>query len=245
MGRADQPHSKGSMASSTALLSQILRKIVASPNDKVAWHELLNFGPTILAKLKRGGSKRNLSNIVNSRTVVWDKDAMPTVDLCTTHGKASRRVNESSRLASAVSSKLEAGNFRAALRIVCSSDTMAPVNQDTLKALQAKHPGPAIDRRSPCDPRGNPRFEPLQVSRDYMIKALRTFPLGSSGGPDGITAQHIRDQLAGATDDSLQQALVDFVHLTLAGAFDTEVCSIIFGGRLVALSKKDGGIRPV
>jgi len=131
------------------------------------------------------------------------------------------------------------------VRIVCSSDTLAPVNQDTLKALQAKHPDPAIDRRSPCDPGGNPRFEPLQVSKDDMMKALRTFPLGSSGGPDGITAQHIRELLAGATDDSLQLTLVDFVNLMLAGAFDTEVCSIIFSGRLVALSKKDGGIRPV
>jgi len=31
----------------------------------------------------------------------------------------------------------------------------------------------------------------------------------------------------------------------LAGTFETEVCFIIFGGRLVALSKKDGGIRPI
>jgi len=77
------------------------------------------------------------------------------------------------------------------------------------------------------------------------MKALRTFPLGLSGGPDAITAQHIRDLLAGATGDSLQQALVDFVNLMLAGAFETEVCSIIFDGRLVALSKKDGGIRPI
>jgi len=78
------------------------------------------------------------------------------------------------------------------------------------------------------------------------MRALRTFPLGSSGGPDGITPQHIRDLLTGSTDDSLQQALVDFVNLMLAGTFDKEVNSIIFGGRLIiALSKKDGGIRPI
>jgi len=70
------------------------------------------------------------------------------------------------------------------------------------------------------------------------MRALHTFPLGSSGGPDGITPQHIRDLLTGSTDDSLQQALVDFVNLMLAGSFDKEVNSIIFGGRLIALSKK-------
>jgi len=64
-----------------------------------------------------------------------------------------------------------------------------------------------------------------------MMKALRTFPLGSSSEPGGITAQHISDLLAGATVDSLQQAVIDFVNLILA-AFETEVCSIIFGGRL-------------
>jgi len=67
------------------------------------------------------------------------------------------------------------------------------------------------------------------------MKAPRS--LGSSGGPDGITLQHIRDLLAGSTDDSLQQALVDFLNLMLAGAFGQEISSIIFGGRLIALSK--------
>jgi len=41
--------------------------------------------------------------------------------------------------------------------------------------------------------------------------------------------------LAGSTDDSLQQAFVDFLNLMLAGAFDQEVSSIIF----------DGGVRPI
>jgi len=31
----------------------------------------------------------------------------------------------------------------------------------------------------------------------------------------------------------------------LTGAFDQEIYSIVFGGRLIALSKKDGGIRPI
>ena len=170
---------------------------------------------------------------------------VPTVHSQITNSKASRKSTENSRLAAAVSTKLEAGNFKAAVRIICSSDAPAPVNQDTLNTLQTKLPGPAHDRRTPCDPKDNPRFEPLQVSKEDIVKTLRTFPLGSSGGPDGITAQHIRDLLAGSTDDSLQQALVDFTNLMLSGAFDEEANSIIFGGRLIALSKKDGKVRPI
>jgi len=111
--------------------------------------------------------------------------------------------------------------------------------------MWTKHPGPAHDRRTPYNPKDNPRFPALQVSKEDVMKALRTFPLGSSGRPDGITPQQVRDLLAGSTDDSLQQALVDFLNLMLGGAFDQEISSIIFGGRLIALSKKDGGVRPI
>jgi len=89
-----------------------------------------------------------------------------------------------------------------------------------------KHPCPAHSHRTPSDPGDNPRFEALQVAKEDVMRALGTFPLGSSGGPDGITPQHIRNLLTGSTDDSLQQAMV---NLMLAGAFDKEVNSVIFG----------------
>ena len=78
-----------------------------------------------------------------------------------------------------------------------------------------------------------------------MQRALRSFPNGSSGGPDSLTPRHIIDLLTGATDNSLEVALVDWVNLMLAGSFDQEVNEIIFGGRLIALTKKDGGIPPI
>jgi len=73
------------------------------------------------------------------------------------------------------------------------------------------------------------------------MKALQSFPLGSSGGPDGLTPQHITDLLSGATDDSFQQVLVDFVNVLLTGSLDKEV----FDGTLLALDQKDGGVRPI
>ena len=89
-------------------------------------------------------------------------------------------MSDTSRLAAAVTSKIEAGNFKAAIRIVCFEDTPAPDTHETLKALEAKHPGPAPDRRTPCDPQGNSRFQPVQVSNTDVHKALRSFPAGSS-----------------------------------------------------------------
>ena len=85
----------------------------------------------------------------------------------------------------------------------------------------------------------------IQIFSQDLHKALRSFPPGSSGGPDGLTPQHIHDLLTGATDNNLQQALVDWVNLMLAGSFDKEVNEVIYGGRLIALQKKDEGIRPI
>ena len=65
--------------------------------------------------------------------------------------------------------------------------------------------------------------------------ALRTFPLGSSGGPEGITPQHLRDLLCCATEDNLRTSLIDLVNILSAGDLPTEVNEIIFGGRLMAL----------
>ena len=70
----------------------------------------------------------------------------------------------------AVTSKLEAGKFKAAIRILCSEEKLAPSN-----ALHKNHPEPTADRRPFCDPPGNPRFNPLQVSFEVQ-KALQTFP---------------------------------------------------------------------
>ena len=137
------------------------------------------------------------------------------------------------------------GNFKAANRVFCSEEKPAPSNEATLKALHKKHPEPPTDRRPFCDPKGDLRFEPLQVSTDEVKKALQTFRLGSSGGPDGLTAQHHKDLLAGASDDKLLGSITQLINLMLAESFPPHVNKIIFGSRLIALKKKDGGVRPI
>ena len=91
---------------------------------------------------------------------------------------------------------------------------------------------------------GNLRFEPLQVSADEVKKVLHIFPLGSSGGPDGLTAQHLKDLLAEASDDKLLGSITQLINLMLAGSFPTDVNKIIFEGGLIAL-EKDGGVKPI
>ena len=228
------------------LLIDIISRIISSQNSKSAWNELLLFTPANLSKPKRGGAKRNLSNLINKRTAKRDKDhpwdSLPTI---TTTNNARKINDEDQLLVSAMRAKLEAGNFKAALRILCSDDAPAPPNDATLQVLKDKHPGPTVDRRAPIDPTGNLRYTPLQISPDDVRKSLLTSSLGSSGGPDGLTPQHLIDLLAGDSDSGLLNALTDLINFMLAGKFYSEINTIIYGGWLIALSKKDDEVRPI
>ena len=63
---------KAARPSCATLLNQLLRKIIANHSDLVAWRQFLSFGATILAKPERGGSNRNLSNVLIKRLAGWD-----------------------------------------------------------------------------------------------------------------------------------------------------------------------------
>ena len=57
---------------------------------------------------------------------------------------------------------------------------------------------------------------------------LKTFPARSSKGPDGLTAQHLSDLLAGASDEQLKINLTDFVNVLLQEDLPTEVRDIFW-----------------
>ena len=61
-------------------------------------------------------------------------------------------VGVGSALANAVRSKLEDGNIRAAVRIICSDEKPAENNDATLLALRQRHPSVAADRTASPDP---------------------------------------------------------------------------------------------
>ena len=155
------------------------------------------------------------------------------------------KTHKDRNLANAVASKFEDGNFRAASRLICSDDTPASDNQGTFQALLDKHPQAPEDRKPFQDPKESSKFTSFQTSFSDVSNALRSFPLGSSGGPDGVTPQHLRDLINNNADVMLFQTLTDFVNLLLSGSIPNDVKDIIFGGRLISLHKSSGGIRPI
>ena len=195
------------------------------------------FWTSHLSRTCQGGATRNLENI-ETKHVASCKGETPTpAHRENQRGKTSRCKTEDSQLAAAITDKLDAGNFLAAIWLLCSDNTLAPKNLETLEALKQKNPNAQEDRRQPSEPRGNLRFQALQISPEEIMKNLRTFPAGSSGGPDGITPQHLLDLLTGSPNGKLKTDLTDFIHVLLSGNLQP-IRKCVFGSRLIALKKK-------
>ena len=86
----------------------------------------------------------------------------------------------------------------------------------------------------------------LCFDEQAVRKAIFAFPPGSSGGSDGITPQHLKDLIVSeGTSATLLTAITSLVNLLVDGKMPLEIRPYFFGGRLVALRKKDGGVRPI
>ena len=124
------------------------------------------------------------------------------------------------QLAHRVATKIEEGDFRGAIRLASSDDTLADFNEDTFSALQAKHPLPHPNSQIPPAP-AVPSFpEDFEISQQDIARAIRSFPCGSAGGPDRLRPQHLKDLVQLREDTSENQllsALVDFCYLVLRG----------------------------
>lgn len=121
-------------------LSGILRRIENSPDVVQNWADLLGFGNSILAVPPRAGKRNNLTKLIKNR--ITGSSVGPTgesSDGSRKHRKSKARTPEE-HLSTAVSSKIEDGNLRAAVRMLCSDDRVAEVNEATFTKLLAKHP---------------------------------------------------------------------------------------------------------
>jgi len=79
----------------------------------------------------------------------------------------------------AVSSKLEDGNIRATVRIICSEEKPT---RTTLNELCQHHPPPAVPDLS--------TFSALSVTEQDVVAAILSFPAGSVAGPSDLRLQH-------------------------------------------------------
>jgi hypothetical protein len=184
----------------------------------------------MLLALPRAGCRHSLANILKKRSADNLLESPPV-----SRGKSYFRSyqDESSALAAAVRCKLEDDNFKAAVRISCSDDKPAPNDQATLEALRKRHSDAPADRHNLPNPSTYPA---MQTTERDVIKAIRSSPVGSSTGPDGLRLQHLLDLInCQEAEHALVMAITALVNLLLQGRCPLEVTPVLFDGKLLAL----------
>ncbi|PGH37981.1 MAG: hypothetical protein CRN43_17955, partial [Candidatus Nephrothrix sp. EaCA] len=225
-------------------LENILASIVSNPDDIEKWHQLLRFAPSVLAQPPRAGRRRNIANVVKKR--IDNKDYTREEDGNAEDKSGSRRkVDQRQLFLAAVNAKMEEGNIRAASRILCSQDRPTEATFDSLAAIQERHPTNGWMTQMEDLPKVT-QTVPFQVSAREVEKAIRSFPAGSASGPDRLRPQHLLDLINNRESaGTLLQVTTDFINVLLRGECPRELRELIFGGTLIALSKKTGGLRPI
>jgi hypothetical protein len=229
---------KGARPRASAELEKRLRAVISSPEDLNAWSGLLHLASS-LVQPPRGGKQRSLT----SQIILQLGNDGGTTGSRVGVGRASsgrKPMSDDDLAVRRASIKLQEGDVRGAARCLASDERMAPLSEDTVKTMRAKHPPCPLDRREPPTCTGGS----LSISGADIRAAIRAFKPGSAGGRDGLRPQHLKD-LADGPAGILCDVLADFANLVLAGRVPFHVRPIFFGATLLPFAKKGGGLRPV
>ena len=124
--------------------------------------------------------------------------------------KFSKKKKRSARL-NLISSKIDEGNIRGAVRIAFSADEMEPPNIRSLEVLKTKHPEAPNDRRT-FSTQGED-ITPLQLSPEVVRDATNRFATGSASRPSGLRPQNLKDCISRAASEAGNKALTAITSL--------------------------------
>jgi len=241
---------KGAIISVADALQKSLDHILRE-NSSLAWGKLLSFGFWAIRQpsLDPNCNGRTVSLTTRVKRQVQDYLSMDHLEAprvnCTLRRGSLR--DESANLKRSVSNRFNDGDIRGAVRLLASSDVIAPQGDVTERLLQQKHPPAPANLSLPTRP-DDEYPAPFIASEADVRKALTSFRPGAAGGPDGLRPSHLSaliSRKAGEAGVRLLASLTEFVNLVLRGEVPEFARPIFYGATLCALSKKDGGIRPI
>ena len=136
-----------------------------------------------------------------------------------------------------------AGQYTRASQALVSPG-LAEQSRSTVTAMTALHP--QCPRIIPGDMESS--TPPMRFSQEQVAKAIKTFKPGSSPGPSGLRAEHLKAAIKSAPANRKEKALeaiTKMVNVLAAGELPKEAATYFSGARLYAGKKKCGGIRPI
>jgi len=143
-----------------------------------------------------------------------------------------------------VVSKVESGNVSSAFRSL-DSFGVHPSNPITFKKLSNLHPSVNEFKYKsiPSDLHNN---QPLSFPPQMIEKAIKSFPNGSSAGPDGFRVEWLKDLLRKKNINmDFRVSLDKLFGLLTSGKGPSFVAPFFTSARLIPLKKKDDGVRPI
>ena len=147
------------------------------------------------------------------------------------------------------------GKIRKAVKFIDNDDNAAdgihPLNPDTMKSLQEKHPkaGP-IKPEVLLDDQNTAPPEPViyeALDADYIISAAKG--IDGSGGPTNIDAEIWRHMICSKfhqkESEALAQAIAELTKSLCRDEVKPQLLTEFLAGRLIPLKKNPQGIRPI
>ena len=186
---------KASRFQAAAALTEVLRGVLADPDNREAWKKLLEFAGICFGKPKRGGRKaKSLASVINSQ--IRDFQAGGHNNELSQRGRA-----KSPSLSAQISSKLSAGDIRGAVRVLSSEDKVLKGDNATLLKLQEKHPDSHPNSELPPPPENTNNNPHLIATRENTKQGIQSFRNGSGGGPDRLIPQHLKDLTSASLEE--------------------------------------------
>ena len=135
---------------------------------------------------------------------------------------------------------LSEGHLSHACRMLLP-DTMAPHCPETMDSLREKHPPREGDPLLSGGEGPTPYFYTVEEVRS----AINSFPVGSGAGLSSLRPDHLREVVGICGVADCLSAVTAIVNMMADGSVCEDTRAWITGAVLIALNKKDGGIRPI
>lgn len=132
------------------------------------------------------------------------------------------------------------GQYSRAMQAL-SQAAVAPMDEETAQALRDLHPQevepvlpPLSDNATQID----------DLDADTVLAVLRSFPMGSSGGASRMTPRLLHE-ICAAPGTLVAAVIGRHIAAVANGAIPVGIRPFLYGARLCALKKDNGGVRPL
>lgn len=136
-----------------------------------------------------------------------------------------------------------------AFQAVAEDGTSLGTNEEAFVAMQHLHPprdnGVQLPPAAPQDTYDTPRDHIWNASLDDVQRAVKSFHVKTAAGPSGIPPGILRRIIQDESEEHLSNKLVRVLNLILNGTIPDIAAEGLRDARLIALTKKQGGYRPI